>query len=80
MRITLALPLFILAAAQTLDGPAATDPDPAAARNQAGWADREAQARITDGDYDGALQAQRQANADRRVAAQEERREQSSKP
>jgi hypothetical protein len=62
--------------------PASADPgsvDPSAAgsslavqgaadRNTARWAELEAQARITDGDYDGAIQAERQADAERRKA------------
>lgn len=40
----------------------------AAASSDARWAEWEAQSRITDGDYDGAIQAEQQAQADRRQA------------
>jgi hypothetical protein len=38
--------------------------DAAQHRNEAQWAEQEAEARMTDGDYDGAVLAQQQANAD----------------
>ena len=41
-------------------------------RNQARWADLEAQSRISDGDYDGAVQAEKQAEAARTSANQRE--------
>ena len=40
----------------------------AADRDAARWAELEAQAKITDGDYDGAVQAEQQANASRHNA------------
>ncbi len=55
-------------------GDRSSSTEDAAERNEAGWADWEAQARITDGDYDGAVQAERQADADRREAATQEAR------
>jgi hypothetical protein len=69
MRIIVAIPLFMLVASPVLAEPPPGDPSPAALdRNEADWAEREAQARITDGDYEGAVEAQRQADADRRAA------------
>jgi hypothetical protein len=69
MRIVVAIPLFMLAASPVLAKPPPGDPSPAALdRNEADWAEREAQARITDGDYDGAVEAQRQADAERHAA------------
>jgi hypothetical protein len=41
---------------------------PQAERNAAGWADLEAERRMTDGDYDGAVQANQQAAQARRKA------------
>ncbi len=41
-------------------------------RDEARWADWEAQARITDGDYDGAVQAEQQAEAERHEADRQE--------
>ena len=40
-------------------------------RDDAGWADRAAQGRMIDGDYDGALVAEAQADAERRKAERE---------
>lgn len=48
-------------------GPAA-DPAVDAARREATWADLEARRRISDGDYEGAVRAQAQADANRRAA------------
>lgn len=47
--------------------------------DKAGWADWEAKARIADGDYDGAVLAEQQANAERRKAGQQELLARSSK-
>lgn len=79
MRIAVALLVMVLAvppasgASDTPDiSPApTTDPD------EARWAEWEAQSRITDGDYDGAVQAHQQADAERRDAERRdvERRE-----
>lgn len=44
----------------------------ATARDEALWAEWEAQARITEGDYDGAVQAERQADADRQKVDEQE--------
>jgi hypothetical protein len=41
---------------------------PNAAQNEADWAALEAERRATDGDYDGAVQAQQQAERDQRAA------------
>jgi hypothetical protein len=43
--------------------------------NESRWADWDAEARITDGDYDGAVQAERQANAARKAADESNARE-----
>ena len=45
-----------------------------AASDRAGWADWEAQARIMQGDYDGAVQAEQQAEAGRREAQRQDLR------
>jgi hypothetical protein len=69
MRILFTIPLLALVAAQALAEPGPIVPNPATDdRNQASWADLEAQARIADGDYDGAVQAKQQADTDRRKA------------
>lgn len=47
--------------------------------DKAAWADWEAQARMTDGDYDGAVVAEQQANAERREADLQELLARSSK-
>jgi hypothetical protein len=46
-----------------------TSPSVNAARKSARWAEVEADRRIADGDYEGAVQAQAQADADKRAAA-----------
>ena len=73
MRAILSLPLLMLAVLPGLAAAEAPGISPSAAidRNQAKWADLEAQARITDGDYEGALQAERQAQAARDRADQQ---------
>lgn len=48
-------------------GPAA-NPAADVARNAARWAELEAQGRMTEGDYEGALRAQEQADIERRSA------------
>jgi hypothetical protein len=48
-------------------GPA-TDASVVDARNEARWAELEAQSRIIEGDYEGAVHAQQQADAARRTA------------
>jgi hypothetical protein len=74
MRIAFVVPILMLALSPTPARPDTADLSPAAAenRNDARWAEWEAQARITEGDYDGAIKAQRQADADRQQAAQKE--------
>ncbi len=54
-------------------------PSVSAGRHEADWAEWEAQARITDGDYDGAVQAERQAAAERKKAEQRELAERAPK-
>jgi hypothetical protein len=70
MRAVVAIPLLFLIAV-----PGCAQAEPAemklgmsADQNEARWAEWEAQARITDGDYDGAVRAEQQADADRREA------------
>jgi hypothetical protein len=74
MRIVVAIPLVMLASLPgfTRAEPAGMAPAAFADSNEARWADWEAQARITDGNYDGAIQAQEQANTDRREAKHQE--------
>ncbi len=88
MRVVFAVPVAVLliaapslawpAQAQTEAVPPAQtqrpgiSPSAATDRNEAEWADLEAQARMTDGDYDGALQAEKQAQIARSRAAQQE--------
>jgi hypothetical protein len=81
MRIFITIvSLFILAASPVLAKPASCELSPAAEdRNEAGWAEREAQARITDGDYEGAVQAQHQADVDRQQAERYELTERAAK-
>jgi hypothetical protein len=66
MRVGLTMPLLMLIAMSGCTQPVRADESPASAakRNEAGWADWEAQARISDGDYDGAVQAEQQAVAE----------------
>jgi hypothetical protein len=56
--------------------PEASNLPPTAAeeRNAARWADRDAEERVTDGDYDGAVQAEHQANVDRHEADDQDTR------
>ena len=54
-------------------------PSVSAGRNETNWAEWEAQARMTDGDYDGAVQAERQAEAERKKADQQELAERAPK-
>jgi hypothetical protein len=73
-RAAFAVSLVILTAA---GGPARPDPPAPGAsadadRNAARWDEWDAQARITEGDYDGAVQAARQADADRQQADRQE--------
>lgn len=72
MRVAFAVALLMLVVA-----PALTRSDPSAspvsgASSEVRWAEFEAQSRISDGDYDGAVEAEQQAQADRQQA---ERRE-----
>jgi hypothetical protein len=68
MRMSFVVPLLMLVAMPTVARSDASQAGPAAAadRDEARWADWEAQARITEGDYDGAIQAEQQADTDRR--------------
>ncbi len=74
MRVALAFPLLILSVAPGITetaprmAPGPERPAAAADRDEARWADWEAQSRIEDGDYDGAVQAQKKADTDRREA------------
>jgi hypothetical protein len=80
MRIFFTLALLALMTAQAFADPGPVDPGPVSAdRNQANWAELEAQARIADGDYDGAVQAEQQADADRHEADRHEQVARSSK-
>jgi hypothetical protein len=54
--------------AQVRAEPTSTAPSAATESNDAGWADTDAKARIIDGDYDGAVQAQQTADAARKQA------------
>jgi hypothetical protein len=75
MRVVILIPILLVAALPEralpnppIPGPsAATEPN-AAEANAADWADWDAQARITDGDYDGAVQAEQLAQAARKQA------------
>ena len=72
MRAALALLPGLLLAASAFGqsiGPAA-NPAADVARNAARWAELEAQARITEGDYEGAVRAQEHADIERRSAEQ----------
>jgi hypothetical protein len=75
VRIAVAMLLLVLIALPGLAGsdPPDTRPSNAATnRNEARWADREAEARIVEGDYDGAVQAKQQADSARAKAEQQE--------
>ena len=78
MRFMFAIALALLAGEPVRAESEAPGISPSAAtsaaseRNQARWADLEAQARISDGDYDGAVQAEKQAQVARNKAAQRE--------
>lgn len=61
----LIIPLLALTAAACAEPPTI---NPAAEANEAGWAELDAQARITEGDYDGALQAEHRAEVARQHA------------
>ena len=77
MRAASLIPVLIIPALMVLALPASassepptTNPSAATASNEANWAEFEAQARITDGDYDGAVQAEQRADAARKQAEQ----------
>jgi hypothetical protein len=76
--------VFLLAGYPTLGQPEVVDQGQYPAdtearsnRDQASWADLEAQRRATDGDYDGAVQAHQQAEQDLRQARRQEMPERS---
>jgi hypothetical protein len=74
MRVAFAMLVLILialAGAVRADPPG-IGPSASADRNEANWADWDAQARITEGDYDGAVQAAKRAEAKRQQADREE--------
>jgi hypothetical protein len=79
MRISVAISLFLLAALPGFAQRSTVEMSPAADRNEARWAEWEAQARITDGDYDGAVQAEQQADVERHEADRQEMMDRSSK-
>jgi hypothetical protein len=82
MRIALAVPVLMLTAMlPSFVGADAVRPEAAVTsdRDDARWAELEAQARVTDGDYDGAIQAQQQADSELHAAAQQEMLARSSK-
>jgi hypothetical protein len=68
VRIFFVVPLLMLVGMPTVarSDPSQAGPAAATDRDQARWADWEAQARMTEGDYDGAIQAEQQADSDRR--------------
>jgi hypothetical protein len=71
------LAVATLLASLVLTGLASAAPPDADAmrhRNDAQWAEQEAQARITDGDYDGAVQAQQQADTEWQLAERDTNR------
>ena len=74
MRIAFAIPLLGLSAMPGLaqSGHSDISPSATADRDEARWADWEAQARVTDGDYDGAVRAEQQADAERQQADRQE--------
>ncbi|MGD0102953.1 MAG: hypothetical protein ABSC06_02825 [Rhodopila sp.] len=74
-RTPFAVPLLALISVPCLGQPVRPDDSAPAAgeRNAARWADREAQSRMIEGDYDGAIQANQQADADRNELEQQER-------
>jgi len=70
MRTTALLPALMLAMlplAARADPPTVS-PSAATAANEARWADLDAQSRVTEGDYEGAVQAEQHANAARKQA------------
>ena len=82
MRVASLLPAVLLA---LLSAPAYPDPPNVGAAansrsNEAAWADWDAQARITDGDYDGAVQAEQRAKQARQEADQVAARTPSAAP
>jgi hypothetical protein len=70
MRAASLIPMLILLLLPAAARPDPTDIGPSAkpGYNEANWADWDAQARMTDGDYDGAVQAKQQADAARKAA------------
>ncbi|HEY0183539.1 MAG TPA: hypothetical protein VGC09_12095 [Rhodopila sp.] len=71
VRLPLIVLVFVLAAVPAFARPDSTDRGPIATdRESAGWADWEVQARMADGDYDGAVQAEQQAANERHDAGQ----------
>lgn len=81
MRTAFMVPLLLLMVTPVVAQPEPSDISPAvsADRNEAAWADWEAQSRMTDGDYDGAVEAQRQADVKRQEADRQEMLARSSK-
>jgi hypothetical protein len=69
MRAASLIPILILALLPVGARPDPSDLTPSARPeyNEANWADWDAQARMTDGDYDGAVQAEQRAAAARKA-------------
>ncbi len=74
MRISFVIPLLMVMAYPGVSRSAPTGDSPAVAadRNQARWADWEAQARMAEGVDEGAVQAEHQAETDRHEADRQE--------
>jgi hypothetical protein len=74
MRAACIALLLVLATSPDLarSDPSSPTTAAAAAWNEARWADWEAWARIAEGDYDGAVQAEKHANTARQRAAREQ--------
>jgi hypothetical protein len=70
MRAASLIPMLILLLLPAAACPDPTNISPSAkpGYNEANWADWDAQARMTEGDYDGAVQAKQQADAARKAA------------
>jgi hypothetical protein len=87
MRSLPLLIVFLAISCPSCGQPEASDPGPPAAdsraqidRDDASWADLEAQRRATDGDYDGAVQAHQEAEQKLQEAQRQQTREQTGHP
>ena len=74
-RTRFAMTLLALISVPCLGQPVRSDDSAAAAdeRSAARWADQEAESRMIEGDYDGAVQANQQADAARNEGQQQDR-------